>query len=164
MNRHIHSLNIETHVLNTHIHSLNNHEMNTQIHFSDINNKEREIWLQSVKLQSRTTFAQFGRFAWLGSSALLGSTFIHHQCTWHLRPAGRFAPLDLLPTDYQFAQPLLPLASSLGPAARFGNFPPLVWFAPLGPCPVLCNLLRLLVIFVEKKYGTSSAPHSQFST
>jgi len=62
MNTHIHSLNIETHVMITHIHFLNNHEMNTQIHFSDINNKEKEIWLQSVKLQSRTTFAQFGRF------------------------------------------------------------------------------------------------------
>jgi len=38
-----------------------------------------------VKLQSRTTFAQFGRFAWLGSSILLGSTQVD--------PLGTFAPL-----------------------------------------------------------------------
>jgi len=77
VNTHIHSLNIETHVMNAHIYSLNNHEMNTQIHFSDINNKERERWLESVKLQSRPAFAQFSRFAWLGSSALIGFTLIH---------------------------------------------------------------------------------------
>ena len=42
--------------------------------------------------------------------------------------------------------------TSLGPAAWFGNFPPLVRFAPLGPCPVtvLGNLLRLLVVFVGR--------------
>jgi len=40
--------------------------------------------------------------------------------------------------------------TSLGPTAWFGNFPPLVRFAPLGPCPVLGNLLRLLVIFVRR--------------
>jgi len=97
---------------------------------------------------SRTTFAQFGRFAWpgLGSSSLFGITLIH------LAPSPRWQvyTLDLLPDDYQFAQPLLPFASSLDPAARFGNFPPLVRVAPLDPCPVLCNLLRLLVIFVAK--------------
>ena len=146
MNTHIHSLNIETHVMNTHIHSLNNHEMNTQIHFSDINNKERETWLQSVKLQSRTTFAQFGRFAWLGSSALLGFTLIHLAPSPRWQVCTAWSPARWL----QFTQPLLPFASSLGLAARFGSFPPLVRFDPLGPCPVLCNLLRLLVIFVEE--------------
>jgi len=43
--------------------------------------------------------------------------------------------------------------TSLGPAAWFGNFPgpPLVKFAPLGPCPVLSNFLkRILVIFVGR--------------
>jgi len=70
--------------------------------------------------------------------------------TWHQRPAGRFALFDLLPDDYQFAQPLLPLASSLGLATRFDNSLPLVRFAPLGPCPVLCNLLRSLWYSLNK--------------
>ena len=82
--KHSFSKHRDTHVMNTHIHPLNNHEMNTPIHFSDINDKERETWLQSVKLQSRPTFAQFSRFAWLGRYALLGFT---------LDPLGTFAPL-----------------------------------------------------------------------
>ena len=53
---------------------------------------------------------------------------------FYFDPLGTFAPLaglhrlpDLLPDNYQFAQPLR-FASSLGPAAKFRNFPPLVSF------------------------------------
>jgi len=75
------------------------------------------------------------RQVWLGSAA--PTCLVLLWSTWHLSPAGRFAPLDLLPDDYQFAQPLLPLASSLSPAARFGNF--LCSLDLLSWTPVLCS-------------------------
>ena len=38
-----------------------------------------------MKLHPTTTFTQFGRFSWLGSSALLGSTLIHSAPTLRLQ-------------------------------------------------------------------------------
>jgi len=86
--------------------------------------------------------------------------------TWHLRPAGRFAPLDLLSDNYQFAQPLLPFASSLSPAAKFRNFPPLVtldWqispadsFRSAWPLPCARQLLQMTPCHIRwKEYECS---------
>ena len=51
--------------------------------------------------------------------------------------------------------------TSLGPAAWFGNFLPLVRFAPLGPCPVLGNFFKqILVIFVGRNTSTVATTHT----
>ena len=163
MDTHIHSLNIETHVMITHIHFLNNHEMNTQIHFSDINNKEREIWFQSVKPQSRTDFSQFGRFAWLGSSALLGSTLIHLAPSFRWQVCCAWSPVRWLSVSTTIFTTRQLLSARFGNFAPLwvGNFPPPISFAPLDPCPVLGNFFKQFHI-CWKEYGTCSAPHSRF--
>jgi len=75
---------------------------------------------------------------------------------FYFDPLGTFAPLAGLlrliscPTTISSHNHYYCSTTSLGPAARFGNFHPLVRFAPFGPCPVLGNLLRLLVIFVGR--------------
>jgi len=85
------------------------------------------------------------------------------RLAWQLRlawfyfdPLGTFAPLAGLLrlifclTNISSHNHYYRSTTSLGLAAWFGNFLPLVRFAPLGPCPVLGNLLQLLVIFVGR--------------
>jgi len=82
---------------------------------------------------------------------------LQFSLTWfYFDTLGTFAPLACL---FRLISCLMTISShnhyywlttSLGPAARFVNFPPLVRFTPLGPCPVLRNLLGLLVIFVGR--------------
>jgi len=124
-----------------------------------------------VKLQFRPTFAQFSRFAWLGSFALLGFTLIRLAPSPGL--ASRFASLDLLPDDYQFAQPSqyyrlqvlsarqLSFAIFLRSLALIGKFPLLICFVPFDPCPALGNFFKLiLVIFVGRNTSTVATTYA----
>jgi len=88
--------------------------------------------------------------------SFLENVNMHYICFY--RPAGRFAPLDLLPDDYQFAQPLLLFASSLGPAAKFRS---LTWqifsenfFRSAWPLPCAWQLLQIfflnLKVFIKE--------------
>jgi len=63
---------------------------------------------------------------------------------FYFDPLGTFAPLEGL-----FR--LMSCPTTIGPETWFGIFPLFVRFAPLGPCPVLSNFLKqLLVVFVGR--------------
>jgi len=79
-----------------------------------------------------STFAQFGRFVWLGSSVLLGSTLICSALSLCLQ----FCSVRSL----RYARPPLLARDSRG------SFPLLVSFAQRGPCPALCSFLKQLLV------------------
>jgi len=141
--------------MNTHIQSLNNHEMNTQIHSLALWRKqegERDVASASEHAVQnyfcpvrQVRLARQLRLAW-----------------FYFDPLGTFAPLAGLLHLISCPTTISPGRShnlyyhsttSLGPAAWFDSFPPLVWFAPLGPCPVLSNFLKRLLVILSSLEG-----------